>query len=278
MIALLASVWLGCGGPDVDCASPSDVIAESDGEALSCRRADWLVDYWELLRASTLPNSDRRLVRRALAARFDDDPKGTVALLGDVRERGRHLAGLRGDAATRARSTQVFEAHSGAGPFTDGELDRLQRKLIPIWGSSETAHVALTESDVEAWIRYASLCREVQGGTPLRISVADRLGVYRTVQQRFEGGSTDEQVAMGALGSSWLQIQRAWILASYEEQQAWIADAPLPGPMTGSSVDYLRAIVTGDVAGHVRELERHFGPFTVQLDRPMFLDEDPTTR
>ena len=142
---------------------------------------------------------------------------------------------------------------------------------------SEPARVALTEADVEAWINYASLCREVQGGTPLRISVAARVGVYRDIRTRFETATAAEQVAMASLGATWPQVERAWRLADYEGQQAWIAAAPLPGPMTGRSGDYARTIVQGDVTGHVQALEVHFGPFTATADLPMFPAEEPAT-
>jgi len=273
-MVLLAAI-LGCGSPGIECEGPSTVVARSGDPRLACGDADHVVDYIERLRASPVPEGDRRLVRGALAERFESDPKGTTESIARIRAEGRRLLGLKGPEATRARSKAVYDAHHGSGPLPGGELERLVRKLVPIWGSSDAAKVSLTEADVEAWIRYASLCREVQGGTPLRISVADRVGVYRAIQERFAEGEPPEQRALASLGAVWLQIRRAWIRADYAEQQAWIGSAPLPGPMTATSSDYARAIVAGDVAGHVRTLTEHFGPFTIASDRPMFTSETP---
>ncbi len=271
MIGLLASWLLACGGPDVDCPSPRDTIAETPEGALTCRRADWLVEYWEVLRASALPASDRRLVRRAVARQFEDDATGTLTLLERVRAEGHRIVTRRGPESTGARSRAVYDALNDRGVVSGGALGSLQRKLLPVWSSSDEARVSLTEADVEGWIHYASLCREVQGGTPLRISVAGRVGAYRAIQDRFAKGSAEEQVAMAALGATWPQIRRAWLAADYETQQAWIADAPLPGPLEVDSIGYLKVIVASDVAAHVDTLRKHFGPFTAGPDRPMFL-------
>ncbi|MEN0063089.1 MAG: hypothetical protein AAGA48_13120 [Myxococcota bacterium] len=276
MIGLIVALLTGCGGPDVRCEEPTTVLRERDATVLDCRRADWLVEYWELLRASPLPLADRRLTRRALVSRFDADPKGTVALLDEVRNAGLSMMSLKGADATDRRSREVFAALHGQGLVqgTD-DLVQLQTKVLPTWGSADKAQVSLTEADVEAWIRYASLCREVQGGTALRISVADRVGVYRAVQKRFDEGPADVQRALGALGAMWPQVERAWQRANYLEQQEWIGKAPLPGPMTATSSEYARTIVSGDVVGHVQTLRKEFGPFTVTQRAPMFLVEDP---
>lgn len=278
MIGLLASWWLACGGPEVDCTSPTDVIAEAGDTRLTCHQTDWLVEYWEVLRASALPKADRRLVRRALARRFANDATGTTTMLARVRAEGERLTSLVGPEAVRARGTAVHAALNGRGPATGDDLSRLQATLLPVWGSSAAAQVSLSESDVEGWIRYASLCREVQGGTPLRISVADRVRAYRAVKERFATGSVEVQVAMTALGAAWPRVEREWKMSGYGDQQAWILDAPLPGPLNTDSVGYLAAIVGGDVPGHVRSLEAHFGPFTLGSDEPMFRQEDATPR
>ncbi|MEM6929094.1 MAG: hypothetical protein AAF602_19305 [Myxococcota bacterium] len=279
MIALVAGWLLGCGGPSVDCAAPTDVLATVQDAQLTCRRADWLVEYWELLRAAPLAAGDRRLVRKALVRRFGDDPSGTSNLLDQVRVAGSTLAGQWGSEATLARSTAIYDALHGQGLVSgDGDLGRLQTRLLPVWGESDGARIVLTEADVEGWIRYASLCREIQGGTALRISVADRVSAYRVIRERFAGASSDDQAAMAALGAAWPQIEEGWLSADYAAQQGFATTAPLPGPLETNSIGYLAAIVEGDVAGHVASLETHFGPFTVSADRPMFQAEDAPSR
>ncbi|MEO0606305.1 MAG: hypothetical protein AAF211_33055 [Myxococcota bacterium] len=279
MIALLAGWLLGCGGPSVDCAAPTDVLATVQNARLTCRRADWLVEYWELLRAAPLSAGDRRLVRKALVQRFGNDPSGTTGLLDRVRTAGSALASQWGSEATRARSTAIYDALHGTGVVSgDGELGRLQARLLPVWGESKGARLVLTEADVEGWIRYASLCREIQGGTALRISVADRVSAYRVIRERFAGATTVEQAAMAALGAAWPQIEQGWLSADYAAQQGFAGVAPLPGPLETNSIGYLAEIVGGDVTGHVAALETHFGPFTVTPDRPMFQAEHAPSR
>lgn len=280
MIPILLALGLSCGRPPTCEDGPATVLATDDGTALTCRQAGWLVEYWTVLRGSPVPAAEARLVRAEVRSRFGKDPVGTLALLERVRSEGATLLALPGSDAAQRRSESVYAALNGKGLIgpDEGELARLQSKLLPVWGSSDEAAVSLTEADVEAWIGYASLCREVQGGTPLRISVADRVRVYRSIQARFKEASAPDQIAMAAIGPIWTKVKRAWPHATYDEQQAWIAAAPLPGPMTATSPEYAEAIVKADVAGHVAALRTHFGAFTGLADGPMFLTEDPEDR
>jgi hypothetical protein len=66
---------------------------------------------------------------------------------------------------------------------------------------------------------------------------------------------------MSAVGGWWSQVRESWARASYDEQRAWIAAAPLPPPMTATSLGYAEAVFDGDVALHARVLAEKLGPF-----------------
>jgi hypothetical protein len=80
---------------------------------------------------------------------------------------------------------------------------------------------------------------------------------------RFSTGSRADKVAIAALGPIWGSVKERWQSASYDQQQAWIAAAPLPPPMTATSLGYADAIFAGDVARHVQVLNEVLGPFHV---------------
>ena len=107
----------------------------------------------------------------------------------------------------------------------------------------------------------ASLCREVQGGTPLRISVADKVTTYRMVEEKFEATDTAQRLAMLSVGAFWGEVRRRWKGATYEEQQEWIQFAPLPPPMTATSLGYFEAVLETNAALMAESLHERLGPF-----------------
>lgn len=275
MIALLAAL-AGCGGPAVpDCTDPAAVVASVDEAELSCAVAVRPIHWIELLAARDLSPGDRRLVLQEVRTLWTADPAGTTAWLDEVQAAGAALEVLGGQRGAEKRSTQVYEAVAGAGVITSAHagLWNIQTRALSVWTRSERERLAMTETDIEAWINYASLCREVQNGGPLRISVADRVTVYRLVEDRFDTGDRNRQVAMIAIGPFWGQVREGWQMASYARQQAWIKEAPLPPPMTATSMGYMEALLLGDVPGHVQVLHEKLGPFTMNRRSRVFAGE-----
>lgn len=265
MIGLWLAVWAGCGAR-VDCADPEAVAARAGDRALTCREAGWAVEWVALLAGRPVPPGDQRLAWSAVAGRFADDPEGTRAWLDGLRRDGAALADGLGIAGAEARAAAVYASHAGEGPIgpSDGALWALQKRALAVWASHDADRLALTEADLEAWIRYASLCREAQGGGVLRLSVADRVTVYRVLVDRFQGGSRAERVAMAAVGGPfWRQVHDRWPAATFERQQRWLAAAPLPPPMTATSLAYAEAVFNGDVARHAAALHEALGPMSV---------------
>lgn len=261
MIAGLLAL-LGCG-PSVDCEEPGAVLAEAGGTALTCSRALQVPRYLERLAGRPMAHGDEGLALAAVADRFLQDPAATGAWLDAVGASSQALAGLRGLVLAEARAERVWEAQAGAGHVRPdmGTLWNVQGRALSVWAKDDEEKLAVTEADLEAWIRYASLCREVQGGTVLRISVADRVTVYQVLIDRFTAADRATQVALAALGPHWSQISQAWKAAGYDTQRAWVADAPLPPPMTATSLGYAEAVFAGDLPRHAAVVHAHLGPF-----------------
>jgi hypothetical protein len=241
------------------------VLATADGAELRCGEAQVVVDWIELLAGRALTAGDVPVARRAVATAWKQDGGATRAWLSAVAGAKDALAAGVDLEGAEARSTAIFAASRGVslvGPHHP-EIASVQKRALAVWAHQDSDHLALTEADFEAWIRYASLCREAQGGSALRISVADRVAVYAMLTDRFASGTREDRIAMSAIGGYWQQIRDAWMAASYETQRGWIAAAPLPPPMTATSLGYAEAVFRGDVAAHARVVIEHLGPFEV---------------
>ena len=192
--------------------------------------------------------------------------------LEEVREAGVSLTATSGLGGAEGRAAAVYAAWAGTSLIAPAraELWGVQNRALAVWARHDGDRLALTEADIEGWIRYASLCREAQGGTVLRISVADRVTVYRMLVDRFSTGSRADRIGLAAIGGYWTQVRDAWGSASYSVQRGWIDRAPLPPPMTASSLGYAEAVSEGDVSAHARVLIEQLGPFTVGGREPTF--------
>ena len=188
--------------------------------------------------------------------------------MAEVGEAVRGLEGQRGIDGAEKRASAIYDTVEGSGLITpeDGEIWSVVKFRISVWARDHEEKLALTEADIEGWIFYASLCREAQGGGTLRLSVADRQQLYKALQKRWEEGSRADLTALAAMGPFWPQVRRGWSGASYERQQAWISKAPLPPPMTASSVDYAGAVFREDLSRHVSVLHGEIGPFYLRVD------------
>ena len=273
---MIVAVLIGCGGT-IDCADPAKEIASDGPHTLTCHAAQWPVAYVELLAARPVQRGDEGLALKAVAQRFEADPAATMAWLEDIRAAGHALAGRSVIDGNLERTRRVWAANEGRDLIDAdaGELWDVQKRALAVWSTAAEHKLALTEADIEGWIRYASLCREAQQGGVLRISVSDRVSVYKVVRERFDNGTEGEQAALGAMGTVWNHVRTRWPVASFDTQQRWIAAAPLPGPMTATSLGYAQAIIDGPPAGHVGALVDTFGPFTVGTSRSMFSEQLP---
>jgi hypothetical protein len=261
---MLTLVWgaLGCQ-QSVDCDAPGALLVPGEpGSSLSCTDALDAVEYVEVLAGRKLADGDDRIALSAIADRFRARPDETRTWLGEIRRAGGDLERAEGLEGAEQRSREVYLASAGRGMIREdaGELWSVQSRALAVWAKDDAEQLAVTESDLEGWLHFASLCREVQGGGALRASVADRVSVYRTLIDRFQSGDRAAKIALGSLGPVWPQVKVRWQMATYEQQQAFIQRAPLPPPMTATSLGYADTLYRGDVAGLTSALFTTIGP------------------
>ncbi|MCO4746482.1 MAG: hypothetical protein KC912_16915 [Proteobacteria bacterium] len=259
-------VLLACGESEPLCPSDEAVLATVGSESLTCADAGAARSYIEVLAARDVPKGDRERLFEAVKLRFEADAAGTRADLDAARTAAAELSSGTGLAVAEKRSRAVYAAHKRKGPLmgVDDVVLSTMSRTTQKWSKDDTTELAMTELDVEGWLFYASLCREVQGGTPLKLSIADRVPAYQVVGDLFEGGTAEEQIALAAMGPFWADVKGRWAGASYEQQQAWISAAPLPPPMTGSSLGYFEAVMAQPPSKHAAALHDKLGPLSIK--------------
>ena len=238
----------------------------ADGVAgLTCADGDAVVDYIEMVAARPVPSHQGTRVFAAIAGSHRTNPTRTASQVAGAKRYVELLRSSHGPEAGPLRSNTVYDALNGAGPFhaDDGMPYSVLKASVAPWATHSADRLVLTEMDVEGWIKYASLCREVQGGGPLVLSLGDRQGAYNILTERFHSGTEADRRALVSMGPFWQAIRDRWKSAPYEDQQRWIGGAPLPPPMTGSNLDYVRAVVSGDLVQHVAFMHYSLGPFVL---------------
>lgn len=260
MIAALAALFACSSVPD--CRDPTATLTTHAGHALTCGDALLLHDYVEALAARPISNADRALGLGLIAERFVADADATRRWIEQARSGGEALEQRVGAAAYEDRGTRVWLADHGEDVVRaqDEVLWNIQSRALSVWAKDDEEKLAVTEADLEGWIRFASLCREAQGGGVLRISVADRLQVYRSLIDRFETSERADQIAFLEIGGGWTQTSERWKRADFDEQQAWIAAAALPPPMTATSLGYAEAVFAQPLAPQAAAIEQSLGP------------------
>ena len=249
---------IGCDKEPI-CDAPTTVLATAEEAQLICSDLLPVREHLGLLAGRRLEGPASTRLDAVYRSQFLQSPLVVTAHIESHAEKWTALRKTRGLVAVRARSQKILERlDKGTNKLT--EIDAiLLAERVAVWGRDDSQQLLLTESDIEGWIRYLSLLREVQGGTPLVLSVADRAYVYKLVIDRFESGTAEQKVAIVQTGNLWYAMADAWRAASYEQQQGWIANAPLPPPMTEVSLGYVEVALQSDVVVHAAVMEAHFG-------------------
>lgn len=241
--SVLAAAWLsGCSGSSVpQCKAPETVLAQSQGAVLRCSDATLVATYIEQLAARPLGPGVPTQITSALRVAFQAHPSATREQLRRVQQVVSTRATSLDAAALRGHA--LWLARSDLGPIgpSDGTLWRIASRAVVFVGHDDTTKLALGEADLEAWIRYASLCNEVQGHGPLSLSIAQREAMYRTLKQRFATQGRDEQLALLALAPFWDDVRARWQAAPAAQQQHWLNQLPLSAPAGGSCEQLLSA-------------------------------------
>ncbi len=260
--------WLGAGPSCED--DPTRSLETAGEHTLTCAEVEVGAQFVELVAGRAISVADRRQLVRGMRKRFAADPQAALAALAAARTEHTALGALRGMAAAERRSALAYQSVTGAGPLgaaSGDDVTAVMERAIAVWARSDTDGLALTEVDIEGWILYASLCREVQRAGPMRLSVADRIGVYREVEDLFDQADRGGRVALVAIGPFWPAVRLKWAVATYERQQGWASAAPLPPPMLSTSKGYLSAILEVDARQHAAALHEAFGPLALAVAR-----------
>lgn len=260
--ALVPLVFAGCSwfsSPPV-CPSTDDDLAAGE-PPLTCAEAAVAVRYVDVLAGRPTPRSERALLLRDLAAVYATDPARVRTDLTAMEAGLRDLGERSGLDAAEARSERAWIDLTEEGPLTAyPQGSRVLESRVAVWASADDERLVLTEADIEGWISYASLCREVQSGGPLRLSVAQREGLYRSLRTRFREADRKAKLSMVAVGPFWSGLTERWKAASYEQQQGWAQNAELPPPMTSTSLVYAEAVLDLSPVRAATTLHEHLGP------------------
>jgi len=259
---LLLCTLSGCSvlSPVAACTGTATEVAPG----LSCADAEIAVDYVAVLSARKVNATRRNVLLLDIGAHYVIDPEAVRADLARAKNILIEITAVAGLKAAERRSTQAWIALDGSGPIHPERYPNSAPVLanrIAAWSVSDEDKLVLTESDIEGWINYASLCREAQGAAPLSLSVASREVLYRELKRKFQDARREERIALASMGPVWPQVERRWVAASYTRQQSWIKAAPFPPPMTASSMGYTSVLFEADLTPHAQVLHDTLGPF-----------------
>jgi len=260
---LLCNTSCGLLGEEIVCESPETVLSMVGDETLTCGDAATVRDYLQFLASRSLTANQMGRLYADLRKRHGSNPtkvRAQIARSIAITTESTQKSGL---ARAEYRSHAVWLARMEKGPFTQQhatEWDIFQN-AVAVWARSDEQELALTEMDIEGWIRFGSLCREVQGGTPLRISLANREHIYHQMSRSFDTLQRSDQIGRVGIGMFWDAITLRWQSASYERQQSWIRVAPLPPAMNATSRAYMDAVMELPSGRSAEVLHSVLGPF-----------------
>ncbi|MFT6816595.1 MAG: hypothetical protein ACJATT_000394 [Myxococcota bacterium] len=251
------------------CATPDEILVPGELDALSCADVDSVVGWVELLASRSIGERQVELLRGDWTYRYTRDPIASRAAITELSTQTTSLTSLLGFQGSEARADAVWAGVAGESQLGDADstsVDVLERALAP-WSTDTENKLILSEMDIEGWIKYASLCREIQGGGPMTVSVANRVVLYQQIISAFEGKSREQQLAVLSMGPVWPSMQERWPGVTYEIQQAWVEAAPLPGPMTATSLGYASAVFDEDLRSHAVALHGAMGRLPLGVAR-----------
>lgn len=264
LIALfLFNTSCGLLGEEIVCESKDTVLSQHSSDTLTCGDAAGVREYFQFLASRSLTANQNGRLYAGLRHRHGKNPSEVRSQIVRTRAILSESLQVHGLARAEYRSHAVWRTRMGKGPFTEAhgvEWDIFQG-AVAVWARSDEQELALTEMDIEGWIRFGSLCREVQGGSPLRISIANREHIYRQMSRRFDTLKRSDQIGRVGIGMFWDAITLRWQSASYERQQSWVRVAPLPPAMNATSRAYMEAVMELPPGRSAEVLHEVLGPF-----------------
>ena len=264
-LVALAALTACAGDTSPRCTSSEQVLASVDGVQMTCADAERVSNYRHWLAQKPSTDEQRGRLVANLVKWFEREPVEASAWWSELSEQlaaRQRPTGLEG---ALVHASALYEVNKGRNLWAraDGEVRGNSAQSLLIWATNDDAKMALSEPAIEAWIRYVSLCRQVQGGGSLNLSVSDRAKIYGAFKERFLNGEAPEREAVVGFGPYWPEMEAAWQSARYSEQQRWIAEAPLPPPVTSTSLGYVEWFLDhGRLKEHVVTFDRVLGPLS----------------
>lgn len=248
----------GCGKETL-CADSKEVLVSSSSQSgdLSCEDLTVVVDFVQLLSGRSLTNVERQRLLQSYRDSYLSHEVDVARHLQQTAEQFAAVRALEGELAAVKRAELLYQHLS---TDTENPGRSMLKKKAAVWISDDAMSVSVSETDIEGWISYGSLCREAQGAGPMVLSVADRARAYQVWIERFSAANISEKRALLTVGAHWSTVRKRWQSATYEEQQLWIEKAPLPPPMTASSLGYFEAVLNQNLERHALVLDRVFSP------------------
>lgn len=249
--ALVALTLAACGGPGPCEPGGPEIVAAQGAESLSCADAEHVAAYARRVAGRSMHPADRAAMIADLGEAFAEEPAATRARVAAAHDFVADLDQRVGVDAAERRATEGYAVAAGTSAVTGGRevLGTLTTRAMSVWVKDDAERLVLTEADIEGWTRFASLCREVQGAPPLKVSIADRVSIYNEVMAAFKRSPRAGKVGLVALGGAWPALEVRWPSVSYEQQQKWTLAAPFPPPMEATSLAYVEALAATDPAG-----------------------------
>lgn len=259
-VMFIALSLLACSSSSSTGPSCSDDASAFVG-TLTCADAKAPARYVRLLAGKPLAPGSLSTSIAFVRERHQQAPEATETWVRAIVDEARALEQATGLAAAEMRSTAIWRLVREQGPITKAhaELWNLQDTTLSIWSTDDEEQLALTETDIEGWIRFASLGHEVQGQRPITLSIANKADVYRTTAARFQQGDRAEQLALTSLGVVWPEVTKRWKAAPYAKQQRVIRGGVWPRP-TGTGLGYVQAVIEGDLVTNAHVIHDVLGP------------------
>lgn len=256
----------GCAGDTAPrCEGPEQVLATVGDSRMVCADVEHVAGYRQWLTQQPAKDEQRDALVLALLPWFERSPAEASAWWAELAVQLRERQKSTGLAGALVHSSALYEIREGQGLWerADARVRSESANSLLIWAVDTDSKRALSEPAIEAWIRYISLCRQVQGAGSLNLSVSDRAKIYGVFKERFLNGDPAEQEAVVGFGPYWPEMEAAWQSARYSKQRQWIGEAPLPPPVTSTSLGYVEWFLDhGQLKEHVETFDRLMGPLS----------------
>jgi hypothetical protein len=248
------------------CGTASDPVCTDDATALAgdltCADGKAPARYVRILAGRPLAPGSLATSVDAVRAAHEKDPEATARWITSIAREARAIEAATGLEAAERRSAALYRMLRDRGPVgkQHAAIWNLQDSTLSVWATDDREELALTETDIEGWIQFASLAHEVRGKGPITLSIANKADIYRMTAERFSQGDRAEKIALTSLGVVWPEVVKRWKAAPYAKQQRLIQAAAWPDIGEASSLAFVEAVIEGDLVTNAAAVHAVLGP------------------